>query len=100
MFLAHPWIVEDGEAPDIPLGNAVLGRLKQFRAMNKFKKVALRVPLRGFYRTRDIKKCVNRVFYKTLVYMTKHKNIRSKSVAKKLYDSFGGRKRFFKIFFK
>ncbi|CAN1226841.1 Calcium-dependent protein kinase 17 [Linum grandiflorum] len=39
----HPWIKEDGEAPDIPLDNAVLGRLKQFKAMNMFKKVALRV---------------------------------------------------------
>ncbi|CAI0548765.1 unnamed protein product [Linum tenue] len=41
--LNHPWIQVDGEAPDIPLDNAVLGRLKQFKAMNKFKKVALRV---------------------------------------------------------
>jgi len=41
--LDHPWIKEDGEAPDIPLDNAVLDRLKQFRAMNKFKKAALRV---------------------------------------------------------
>ncbi|XP_071730906.1 calcium-dependent protein kinase 17 isoform X3 [Rutidosis leptorrhynchoides] len=41
--LAHPWIKEDGEAPDTPLDNAVMSRLKQFRAMNKFKKVALRV---------------------------------------------------------
>ncbi|CAM8952904.1 unnamed protein product [Rhodiola kirilowii] len=41
--LNHPWIKEDGEAPDTPLDNAVLDRLKQFRAMNKFKKVALRV---------------------------------------------------------
>ncbi|XP_059668986.1 calcium-dependent protein kinase 17 [Cornus florida] len=41
--LNHPWIKEDGEAPDTPLDNAVLARLKQFRAMNKFKKVALRV---------------------------------------------------------
>ncbi|XP_078438565.1 calcium-dependent protein kinase 34-like [Wolffia australiana] len=40
--LNHPWI-RDGEAPDTPLDNAVLSRLKQFRAMNKFKKVALRV---------------------------------------------------------
>jgi len=39
----HPWIKEDGEAPDKPLDNAVLNRLKQFRAMNQFKKVALRV---------------------------------------------------------
>ncbi|XP_047316702.1 calcium-dependent protein kinase 17-like [Impatiens glandulifera] len=41
--LNHPWIKEDGEAPDTPLDNAVLGRLKQFKAMNNFKKVALRV---------------------------------------------------------
>lgn len=41
--LNHPWIKEDGEAPDRPLDNAVLSRLKQFRAMNQFKKVALRV---------------------------------------------------------
>ena len=36
--------MEDGEAPDKPLDNAVLGRLKQFKAMHNFKKVALRVP--------------------------------------------------------
>ncbi|GER41909.1 calcium-dependent protein kinase [Striga asiatica] len=41
--LSHPWIKEDGDAPDTPLDNAVLNRLKQFRAMNQFKKVALRV---------------------------------------------------------
>jgi calcium-dependent protein kinase len=41
----HPWIKEDGEAPDTPLDNAVLNRLKQFRAMNQFKKVALKVVL-------------------------------------------------------
>ncbi|KAL1545205.1 Calcium-dependent protein kinase 17 [Salvia divinorum] len=41
--LNHPWIKEDGEAPDTPLDNAVLDRLKQFKAMNQFKKVALRV---------------------------------------------------------
>jgi calcium-dependent protein kinase len=39
----HPWIKEDGDAPDTPLDNAVLGRLKQFRAMNQFKRAALRV---------------------------------------------------------
>ncbi|KAJ0961871.1 hypothetical protein J5N97_029699 [Dioscorea zingiberensis] len=40
----HPWIKEeDGEAPDTPLDDAVQSRLKQFRAMNKFKKAALRV---------------------------------------------------------
>ncbi|KAK8961669.1 Calcium-dependent protein kinase 34 [Platanthera guangdongensis] len=41
--LNHPWIKEDGEAPDTPLDNAVLNRLKQFRELNKFKQVALRV---------------------------------------------------------
>ncbi|CAJ2639458.1 calcium-dependent protein kinase 17-like [Trifolium pratense] len=41
--LNHPWIKEDGEAPDKPIDNAVLNRLKQFRAMNQFKKVALKV---------------------------------------------------------
>ncbi|GMI89081.1 calcium-dependent protein kinase 17 [Hibiscus trionum] len=41
--LSHPWIKEDGEAPDTLLDNAVLNRLKQFKAMNQFKKVALRV---------------------------------------------------------
>ncbi|CAO2197225.1 unnamed protein product [Urochloa humidicola] len=41
--LNHPWIKEDGEAPDTPLDNAVMNRLKQFRAMNQFKKAALRV---------------------------------------------------------
>uniref|UniRef100_A0ACD5U3C6 Uncharacterized protein n=1 Tax=Avena sativa TaxID=4498 RepID=A0ACD5U3C6_AVESA len=41
--LNHPWIKEEGEAPDTLLDNAVLGRLKQFRAMNQFKKAALRV---------------------------------------------------------
>lgn len=41
--LDHPLIKEDGEAPDMLLDNAVLDKLKQYRAMNKFKKVALRV---------------------------------------------------------
>jgi len=34
---------EDGDAPDIALDNVVLVRMKQFTAMNKFKKVALKV---------------------------------------------------------
>ncbi|WOG81915.1 hypothetical protein DCAR_0101071 [Daucus carota subsp. sativus] len=40
--LCHPWIVDD-IAPDKPLDSAVLTRLKQFSAMNKLKKMALRV---------------------------------------------------------
>ncbi|KAF8723521.1 hypothetical protein HU200_021468 [Digitaria exilis] len=40
----HPWIKEDGDAPDTPpLDNVVLNRLKKFRAMNQFKKAALRI---------------------------------------------------------
>lgn len=39
----HPWIVDDTVAPDKPLDSAVLSRLKQFSAMNKLKKMALRV---------------------------------------------------------
>ncbi|PWA90495.1 parvalbumin, Protein kinase-like domain protein [Artemisia annua] len=41
--LCHPWVQVDGVAPDKPLDSAVLSRLKQFSAMNKFKKMALRV---------------------------------------------------------
>nr|BCU41347.1 calcium-dependent protein kinase [Gentiana scabra] len=41
--LCHPWICEHGVAPDKALDAAVLSRLKQFSAMNKLKKMALRV---------------------------------------------------------
>ncbi|KAM3287667.1 calcium-dependent protein kinase 4 [Capsicum chacoense] len=41
--LCHPWICENGVAPDKALDPAVLSRLKQFSAMNKLKKMALRV---------------------------------------------------------
>ncbi|CAA3024976.1 calcium-dependent protein kinase 1-like [Olea europaea var. sylvestris] len=41
--LQHPWMKEDGDASDKPLDIAVLTRMKQFRAMNKLKKVALKV---------------------------------------------------------
>lgn len=40
--LDHPWLRE-GEASDEPIDSAVLSRLKQFRAMNKLKKLALKV---------------------------------------------------------
>ncbi|KAH0910448.1 hypothetical protein HID58_033769 [Brassica napus] len=36
----HPWILS--EAPDKPIDGVVLSRLKQFRAMNKLKKLALK----------------------------------------------------------
>ncbi|KAL3683798.1 hypothetical protein R1sor_001820 [Riccia sorocarpa] len=41
--LSHPWIQEEGVAPDKPIDPAVQSRLKQFSAMNKLKKMALRV---------------------------------------------------------
>ncbi|CAH8273708.1 unnamed protein product [Arabidopsis lyrata] len=41
--LRHPWICENGVAPDRALDPAVLSRLKQFSAMNKLKQMALRV---------------------------------------------------------
>ncbi|KAK3027941.1 hypothetical protein RJ639_039408 [Escallonia herrerae] len=41
--LEHPWIREGGEASDKPIDGAVLSRMKQFRAMNKLKKLALKV---------------------------------------------------------
>jgi calcium-dependent protein kinase len=41
--LSHPWIHEEGVAPDKPMDSAVQSRLKQFSAMNKLKKLAIRV---------------------------------------------------------
>ncbi|KAL6145425.1 hypothetical protein ACLB2K_056113 [Fragaria x ananassa] len=41
--LCHPWVQVEGVAPDKPLDSAVLSRMKQFSAMNKIKKMALRV---------------------------------------------------------
>nr|ABV22565.1 calcium-dependent protein kinase [Physcomitrium patens]ABV22571.1 calcium-dependent protein kinase [Physcomitrium patens]PNR48541.1 hypothetical protein PHYPA_013018 [Physcomitrium patens] len=41
--LKHPWMKEDGDAPDEPLDNAVLTRLKNFSSANKMKKLALQV---------------------------------------------------------
>ncbi|KAD5961727.1 hypothetical protein R6Q59_014707 [Mikania micrantha] len=42
-ILRHPWISVDGVAPNKPLDHAVLTRLTQFSAMNKLKKMALKV---------------------------------------------------------
>ncbi|XP_047325158.1 calcium-dependent protein kinase 26-like [Impatiens glandulifera] len=41
--MCHPWICENGVAPDQALDPAVLSRIKHFSAMNKLKKMALRV---------------------------------------------------------
>lgn len=42
-MLGHPWARVDGVALDKPLDSAVLSRLKQFSAMNKLKKIAIKV---------------------------------------------------------
>jgi hypothetical protein len=44
-FSGHPWVQIGGLAPDKPLDSAVLSRMKQFSAMNKLKKMALRVSI-------------------------------------------------------
>ncbi|CAM8961699.1 hypothetical protein QQ045_004050 [Rhodiola kirilowii] len=41
--LDHPWLQNSKKAPDVPLGETVKARLKQFSVMNKLKKRALRV---------------------------------------------------------
>lgn len=45
IFSGHPWVQVGGLAPDKPLDSAVLSRMKQFSAMNKLKKMALRVSM-------------------------------------------------------
>ncbi|XP_028556069.1 calcium-dependent protein kinase 3, partial [Dendrobium catenatum] len=41
--LEHPWIQNAKKAPNVPLGDVVKSRLKQFTRMNRFKRRALRV---------------------------------------------------------
>ncbi|KAM7278002.1 hypothetical protein ACFE04_005136 [Oxalis oulophora] len=41
--LEHPWLQNAKKAPNVPLGETVKARLKQFAVMNKLKKRALRV---------------------------------------------------------
>ncbi|KAL6545424.1 Mitogen-activated protein kinase cpk1 [Orobanche gracilis] len=57
--LCHPWVQVDGVAPDRPLDSAVISRMKHFSAMNRLKKMALRVspvsPYVGL--ERDMRKC-------------------------------------------
>ncbi|KAG6491008.1 hypothetical protein ZIOFF_052340 [Zingiber officinale] len=43
-FIAdHPWIQNAKKAPNVPLGDVVKSRLKQFSRMNRFKRRALRI---------------------------------------------------------
>uniref|UniRef100_A0ACD6A3U7 Uncharacterized protein n=1 Tax=Avena sativa TaxID=4498 RepID=A0ACD6A3U7_AVESA len=41
--LEHPWLQDAKTAPNVPLGDVVRARLKQFAVMNRFKKKAMRV---------------------------------------------------------
>lgn len=41
--LEHPWLQNAKKAPNVPLGDVVKSRLKQFSMMNRFKRKALRV---------------------------------------------------------
>lgn len=43
IYAAHPWVQVDGVAPDEPMHSAVLSRMMQFSAMNKLKKMAIKV---------------------------------------------------------
>ncbi|XP_047152091.1 calcium-dependent protein kinase 20-like [Vigna umbellata] len=51
--LCHPWVQVGGVAPDKPLDSAVLSRLKQFSAMNKLKKIAIRVSIHYLFENRN-----------------------------------------------
>ncbi|KAJ3680477.1 hypothetical protein LUZ60_016755 [Juncus effusus] len=53
--LEHSWLKEGGVASDKPIDSAVLGRMKQFRAMNKLKKLALKVIAESLSKEEDIK---------------------------------------------
>lgn len=41
--LEHPWLQNAKKAPNVPLGDIVRARLRQFSVMNRFKKKAMRV---------------------------------------------------------
>lgn len=45
LFPEHPWLQNAKKAPNVPLGDVVKSRLKQFSMMNRFKRKALRVSL-------------------------------------------------------
>lgn len=45
MVAEHPWLQNAKKASNVPLGDIVRTRLKQFSLMNRFKKRALRVSI-------------------------------------------------------
>ncbi|CAH8387243.1 unnamed protein product [Eruca vesicaria subsp. sativa] len=74
--LSHPWIRDEGNAPDTPLDAAVLNRLRKFSETDKVKKMALKMAveslseqeihsLRETFKTIDSEKS-GRVTYKEL----------------------------------
>lgn len=44
----HPWIRDEGNAPDTPLDAVVLNRLRKFSETDKLKKIALKVYFKYF----------------------------------------------------
>ncbi|KAJ7949987.1 putative Calcium-dependent protein kinase [Quillaja saponaria] len=51
--LEHPWLLNAKKAPNVPLGDVVKSRLKQFSMMNRFKRKALRV-IADFLSTEEV----------------------------------------------
>ncbi|KAL0426241.1 UNVERIFIED_CONTAM: Calcium-dependent protein kinase [Sesamum latifolium] len=51
--LEHPWLQNAKKAPNVPLGDVVKSRLKQFSLMNRFKRKALRV-IADFLSTEEV----------------------------------------------
>ncbi|PKI43373.1 hypothetical protein CRG98_036130 [Punica granatum] len=51
--LEHPWLQNAKKAPNVPLGDVVKSRLKQFSVMNRFKRKALRV-IADFLSTQEV----------------------------------------------
>ncbi|KAF9680050.1 hypothetical protein SADUNF_Sadunf06G0079700 [Salix dunnii] len=49
----HPWLLNAKKAPNVPLGDVVKSRLKQFSMMNRFKRKALRV-IADFLSTEEV----------------------------------------------
>ncbi|KAK3212313.1 hypothetical protein Dsin_017019 [Dipteronia sinensis] len=51
--IEHPWLQNAKKAPNVPLGDVVKSRLKQFSMMNRFKRKALRV-IADFLSTEEV----------------------------------------------
>ncbi|KAE9600908.1 putative non-specific serine/threonine protein kinase [Lupinus albus] len=49
----HPWLQNAKKAPNVPLGDVVKSRLKQFSVMNRFKRKALKV-IADFLSTEEV----------------------------------------------